>query len=161
MFETVLNQIAAVIETMPVDDSTVTPGLRYDPRGESFGAGGMMTIDMFRRFVFGFPRTAEADWMHGDAPVTPSYWRGEIPLVIFYPLGNMAENLEPVSGMALDDATRLAHHLATEAIPYFNSNPVTDFELMGVQVAHDGIDLEGSEGLLSTFTLRVRYARQF
>lgn len=161
MFEDVLTNIASMLEEMTVDDASVTPGLLYDPRGESFGGDDELTIDMFRRFVFGFTRTCTPDWALEGPSAAPSMWRADVPLMVFYPVGGGIENVEPVSGMALDDALKVGHTLATECQTYFNAHPVTGFGLSGIQTTHDGLELVSEAGLISNFTLTVRFSRSY
>ena len=160
MFESVIELLATTIEGMTIDDTRVEAKLRYDNRGEPIDGPRMEATD-FRRFTFGWPRSFDPDWDLGDSPATPSHWRAEFPLAIYYPTGSADENMEIVFSMASDDATRLGNHLATTAVTAFNASPVTDFQLMGCQTTHDGIDREGADGLVSSFTLRLRFHRAY
>ncbi len=158
MLEQVTSQIAAVIEDTPLDDVRVAGRLRWDKRGAMFTDG--VTPGEFRRFSFDFPRKIRTDWKLEDRPAVPSFQSLDLNVTVAYPLGDASANTEAVSGMALDDASLLLHHVPSSMADKFNAEPVANFGLIGCAIEHTA--LSETEGLLtSEFTLAVRFRRTY
>jgi hypothetical protein len=151
----IVSHLAARLESLALDDPSVSPRLRHDPTLDPDAAAGLEQT--FRRFVLRFPSRVEPTPQHvGTAEYHPRLWRLPLSLEVLYPWGAPGNRMI-VSGIALDDAARIVHHLEVD---HTRQTVAGAYEWSGVLVTHEGID-EREDHLVSLFAIEAIFQRAF
>lgn len=151
----IVGHLVTRLESLTQDDPSVAPGLAHNPTWE--GADSPHLETLYRNFRVLYPTAVEATPTHlGTREYHPRLWRLPLVLEVVYPYGD-PRNRNTIAGVALDDATRIIHHLEVD---HTRVSVAGTYEWSGVLVEHTGLEeLEG--GILSTFQVTAIYQRVF
>ena len=151
----IVGHLVTRLESLALDAASVHPKLKHDKT--LIDAERSPTVTDFRRFRWTFPTRAIPEPLHvGTAALHPRHWRLALGLEVIYPFGDVRNRLT-IAGVALDDSTRIIHHLEVD---FTRVTVAGAYEWCGVEVEAGDL-AQASDGFVLPMTITALFQRAY